>query len=282
MNTEFLGELRLRPERIVRDLDISLGLARTYQQRAEGRREDETDALSIAATYLRRAAANALLLGRYVDAKRMFLEAALAYQRLDLPYSVVVAALSSEARSATERLTYDWLSAYADHEIAERAVPQLAYVVLAQTTLAESRQIPFDRIASVRRSLDPYRLRPLGTLGVSVGTFLDLTDALVLDVGQRRIDLAEAIVPFFGTYNAAIRQTIQNHYHWERLALPFHPADPDIYGILTLTNSALQMRHNVTLRSFIEQAAIARESKYLISTILEGMAGNQQDLNSRQ
>ncbi len=281
MNTEFLRELRLIPESIVRDLDISVGLARTYQQRTEDRREDETDALSVAATYFRRAAANALLLGRYADAKGMFLEAAFAYQRLGLPYSVVVAALSSDGRSVIERFTDGWLSAYTDHEVAERAVPQLAYVVLAQTTLAESRQVSFDRVVSLRRSLDPYGLRPLGILGVSVGTLLDLSDSLVSDIGQRQIDLAEAMAPFLGMYNAAIRQRTQNHYHWERLALPFHPADPDIYGVLTLTNSALQMRRDVTLQRFIEQAAIARESKYLLSTILEGMAGNQQDRNLR-
>lgn len=282
MNIEFLRELRLRPERIVRDLDISVGLARTYQQRTEDRREDETNALSVAATYFRRAAANALLLGRYTDAKGLFLEAAFTYQRLSLPYSVVVAALSSEGRSITERLTYRWLSAYADHEIVERAVPQLAYVVLAQLTFVESsRQMPFDRLVRVRRSLDPYRLRPLGVLGVSVGTLLDLSDSLVPDMGQRRIELTEAMAPLFGAYNAAIRQTMQNHYHWERLALPFHPAEPDVYGVLTLADTAIRIRSDFSLQRFIEQASIARESKYLLSTILEEMSGNQQDGNLR-
>lgn len=279
MNTEFLGELRLKPERLIRDLDVSMGLARTYQQHSEGRRENEPHALSIAATYFRRAAANALLLGRYADAKGLFLEAAFAYHTLGLPYSVVVAALSSEGRSITEHLTFGWLGAYADHEIVERAVPQLAYVFLAQLPFVESRRMPFDRLVSVRRSLDPYRLRPLGVLSVSVGTLLDLFDSLVPNMGQRRIDLAEAMAPFFGAYNAAIRQTMQNHYHSERLALPFHPAEPDIYGVLTLIDSALQTRHDFTLQRFIEQAAIGRESKYLLSTILEGMSGNQSDRN---
>ena len=236
----------------------------------------------MAATYFRRAAANALLLGRYADAKGIFLEAAFAYQRLGLPYSVVVTALSSEGHSRTERLAYGWLNAYFDHELDERAVPQLAYVILAQSTFTESRQMSFDRIVSVRRSLDPYRLRSLGALGTTVGTLLDLFDSLVPNMGQRRIDVAEAMAPFFGAYNTAIRQTIQNHYHWERLALPFHPADPDIYGILTLTDSALQIRRDVTLQRFIEQAAISLESRYFLSTILEGITGKQQDSNLRR
>lgn len=282
MNTEFLRELRLSPERVVRDLDISVGLARTHQQRTEEGREDETNAQSIAATYFRRAGANALLLGRYRDAKDLFLEAAIAYQALELPYSIVLASLSSEGRRATDRLTYRWLSAYADHEVTERVVPQLAYVILAQSTLIESGQMTFDRLVVIRRSLDPYRLRPLGVLGVSVGTILDLFDSLVPDMGQRKIDLAEAIAPFLGAYNGAIRQAIQNHYHWERLALPFHPADPDIYGVLTLTSTALQIRRDSTLQRFIEQAAIANECKDLLSTILEGMSGNLRNTNFQE
>lgn len=272
MNTEFLAELRLKPERLARDLNVSRGLARIYQQYTEDRREDETYALSVSATYFRRAAANALLLGRYADAKGLFLEASRAYHS---PYSVVVAALSSEGPPMTKDLAYRWLIAYINHELIEWDVPQLAYVVLAQLAFVESRQMPFDRLVSVRRSLDPYRLRPLGVLGVPVGTLLDLFDSLAPNNGQRRIDLAEAMSPFFGAYNAAIRQTMQNHYHSERLALPFHPAEPDIYGILTLADLALQIRRDFTLQRFIEQAAIGRESKYLLSTILEGMSGNQ-------
>jgi hypothetical protein len=281
MNTEFLQELHLRPERIVRDLDICIGLAKTYQQRSADTTEGVTIAQSVSATYFRRAAANALLLGRYADATELFLEATFVYRDLGLPYSVVVAALSSEGRGVTEQLTYSWLGAHNHHEITESAVPQLAYVVLAQLTSAKSRQTTIKQLASVRRDLDPYRLRPLGALGISVGTFLDLFDSLVPEIGQSKIDLSEAISPFFSAYNAAIRHTIQNHYHWERLALPFHPADPDIYGVLTLTNSALQMHRDVTLQRFIEKAAIARESKYLLSTILDGIADHQQDNHFR-
>jgi hypothetical protein len=272
MKDEFLRELRLKPEIIVRDLDISKGLARTYQQHYDIF-EDKISTLPVAATYFRRAAANALLLGRYDDAKALFLKAATNYQSLGLPYSIVVASLSSEGRSITERLTYGWLDAYIDHKIVERAVPQLAYAVLAQSTFIESRKISFDKLISVRRSLDPYRLRLLGVLGISVGTVLDLFDSLVPDAEQKKIELAEAMAPFFGAYNTAIRQAMQNHYHWERLALPFHPAEPDIYGVLTLADSALRVHRDITLQRFIKQAAIAEESKHLLSTILEDMSG---------
>lgn len=279
MNTEFLRELRLEPDRISRDLEVSEGLARTHRVRAEGRQEGESLSLSVAATFFRRAAANALLLGSYASAKRLFLEASFAFQELDLPYSVVLSALSSEGPRITERLTYRWLNVFAEHEVVDGVAPQLAYVVLAQSSLGELRQIPVDRLARIRGILDPYRTRQLGVLGVSVGALLDLSDSLVPEIGQRRIDLDEALAPFLGTYNSAIRQAIQHHYHWERLALPFHPADPDTFGILALTNSAVQIRRNVVLQQIIEQAAIARESKYLMTTMLEGMTGNLRDTN---
>jgi hypothetical protein len=277
MKNEILKELRLNPEIIARDKDISIGLAKTYP-RNNDRHEDKTNALMVAATYFRRAAANALLLGSYTEAKDLFLEAARNYQSLGLPYSVVVAALSSGVRSTTKRCTYGWLKAYYDHKIVERFVPQLAYVVLALSTFNEYPQISSD----IQKSLDPYRLRPLGVLGISVGTMLDLFDSLVPDIEQRKVELAEAMAPFFGAYNAAIRQTMQNHYHWERLALPFHPAEPDVYGVLTLVDSALRAHHEVRIQKFIEQAAIATESKNLLSTILMDISIYQQDRQDKQ
>jgi hypothetical protein len=276
MDDEFLKEFRLEPEIIHRDLEFSMGLAKTYQKQKD-ELKDKMIALSVAATFFRRAAADALLLGSYADALALFLDSARIYQSVGLPYSVVVAALSSERSNFAEDLTRSWIGAYADHKIADMVVPQLAYVVLAQLTSNKSRQMSFDKLINIRKGLDPYRLRPLGVLGIPVGTLLDLFDSLVPDKGQRGIDLAEAISPFFGAYNTAIRQAKQNHYHWERLALPFHPAEPDIYGILTMADSTLRMHWDTTLKQFIEQAAIAGETKYLLSTILRGITSHQQD-----
>ena len=282
MNNEFLTQLRLNPKKIALDLNISSGLARAYLQSAEDSHEDEVRAVSIAATYFRRAGANALLLGRYSEAKALFFNATDAYQRLDMPYSVVVATLSSEGRSYTQRLAHKWLARNEERKIVERAIPQLAYVVIAELAFIESSQRSFDRVVNIRNSLDPYRLRPLGVLGISVGQLLDLFDSLIPNMERRRkrrIDLGEALSPLWNLYNTAIRQTLQNHYHWERLALPFHPADPDTYGMLILTNSALQIHRDVTIQGFIEQAEIAGESKYLLNTILDGMSGNEQNRN---
>jgi len=278
MKDEFLKELRLNPEMIARDKDISIGLAMTYQH-SNDKNEYEINALMVAATYFRRAAANALLLGGYEEARNLFLKAASNYQSLRLPYSVVLASLSSEGRDYTERLTFHWLEAYIDHKIVEMAVPQLAYVVLAQSAFINSYKESFDILINVRKSLDPYRHRPLGVLGISIGSLLDLFDSLVPDIGEGRIELTEAIAPIFGAYNAAIRQAMQNHYHWERLMLPFHPAEPDIYGILTLADFALRAHREITLHHFLGRAEIARESKYLLSTILKDMSGNNQDRN---
>lgn len=275
MNTGLLKELRLDPETISRDSEVSLGLARVYKQQPSVDQENNFNRLAIAATYFRRAAANSLLLGENTFAQSLFGEASAVYQRLGLPYSVAIAALSSERRSLSEEFIYGWPHDFEYREVVERAIPQLAYVVLAQASLTESRQVPHERIINIRKELEPYRLRSLGVLGVPVGTILDLYDALVPTVALGKIELAESLMPFFGVYNTAIRQTSQNRYHWERLALPFHPAEPDIFSILTLANYALQIHHDSSVKRFIEQAPIALKSRYLLSTILEAITGDQ-------
>ena len=281
MNPEFLGEIRLDSKTIERDLNVSRGIARIYQSHLEDKSESGSTGLAIAATYFRRAAADALLLGQYALAKDLFLDAAFTYQKLRSPYCVAMAALSSEGRSETRRFVHAWLGSGDEQMPPDRSYHQLAYVLIAQVTYRESLQLPSRLIKSVRQSLEPYRLRPIGVLGTSTGSVLDLFDSLDPDFGLRRVDLDEAFVPFLGGYNTAIRQAIQSRYHWERLALPFHPAEPDIYSVLILTDSALRMQRDTTVLQVAERAPMSGESRSLLRNILGGITESSENRQRR-
>lgn len=93
----------------------------------------------------------------------------------------------------------------------------------------------------LREELEGYRGHPFGVLGLPVGSYLDLIDAL-LDREASPDVLARAILPFVASYDTAIRQARAHRYHWERLALPLHPLEPDIMGSLMIVSAARQYR----------------------------------------
>lgn len=47
-----------------------------------------------------------------------------------------------------------------------------------------------------------------------------------------------------GPFTAAIRRYRSDRYHWLRLAVPFHPLEPDVLGILDVTDKVLAARQS--------------------------------------
>jgi len=84
------------------------------------------------------------------------------------------------------------------------------------------------------RYLEDYRRVPVGMLGIPVGNYLDLVDAInpLLRDQDKEVSFEAALFPFIGQFDEAIKQTMADAFHWQQLAFDFHPAEPDIFGVL--------------------------------------------------
>lgn len=283
MDSEIFEQLKLEPKNVMRDYEISLGLANIYSGETKDERIENENNLPIAATYYRRAAANLLLLGHFTDAKNLFQIASKVYRKLGMPYSVAIASLAYGGVTNRQDIPDAWLFQSNEHEFEERYVPQLAYIVLAQVSNSKLESSLYDRVLQIRRFLEPYRLQSVGILGMSVGSILDIADSIVPDLGTRQVDIFEAMTPFLSTYNSALNHSIQNRYVWRLLAFPFHPAEPDIYSVLTMANTALRFHKDISIMRYIKDSPISRHSKYLINSLMDGIIyGDDEHFHEKQ
>lgn len=105
-------------------------------------------------------------------------------------------------------------------------------------------------------------------VGFPIGSYLDLVDSLARDRTQRAISFEEAALTFVEGYNNAVRQAMHNDYHWRRLAMPFHPADPDVLGVLLFADRAMKRSQSGSVMGMIENMPLAWESKAFLTGIL--------------
>ncbi len=117
--------------------------------------------------------------------------------------------------------------------------------------LRESAGPQSERIGVFRRRLDAYRTESVGLLGMPVVAYLDLFDALVYAPDDIAADaVAKASFPIVAAYAAAVRRARQDHYHWIRLATPFHPLEPDVIGMFLVTSRSLKSKNHSLARIF--------------------------------
>ena len=274
--------LKLNPKDIIRDYEISIGFAKSYYAQMDTKLKRNNYTLPSAATYYRRAAANLLLLEHFSEAKDLFQNASAIYQELGMPYSVAMASLASSGRKNENIYSNEWLDKPESQLVEDSIIPQLAYVVLDQVSHIKSQDNSTEKIARMRKYLESYRLYRIGILGISIGSILDIIDALVPDFENRKVDIVEALAPSLTAYNSALIYASQKRYLWKKMALPFHPAEPDIYSLLALTNSALRQRKNISIQSFVDEVPISNYCKHLVTSILDGILRTDRRINIYQ
>lgn len=288
ISRRLLSQLHLDPEFIERNLKISQGLGLGYGILAQQSEHDSAkDAYMISATHFRRAASHALLLGWYgpfrepdsshhedhVSAYELFESALSAYQSAGTPYSLFLSIFIPWQFGEQRHTEYPW------NELTERIAdfdyPQLLYWLLYMSALSDRPAESNQQFHTIRQGLELYRMEPIGVLGVPIGAYLDLIDSFI----NRSEDIENVILPFLSQYDFSIRQAQKNEYHWQRLAMPFHPVEPDIFGTLLFAQRVLPANGDSSLLELIQRLPMSHETKSLLVGVLsdydhrEGHAG---------
>lgn len=265
-----LKEMNLDPQRIERDMTVSRDLAVGYEtlaSKSEGL-EAET-AFAISASYFRRAAAHALLLGYYgsrgdrreINASDLFSRAASIYDRLSMPYAHFISVLNVRSPSSFRGLE--------QLEHPEDIRPEMIYLLVADAILPHNlNRHEQSNSEIIRRNLEAFRYHPIGLLGFPIGSYLDLVDSLDKDAAIRRVSFEEAALPFLEGYNSAMRQAIHNDYQWRRLSMPFHPAEPDVFAVLLTLDRAMQTSQRGSVLDLVQSLPLASETKSFLNGIL--------------
>jgi len=201
---------------------------------------------NVAATSFRRAGAHALLLGEAERAREYFGRAAAAYVELDMPYGLFLEACAGGVSRRPDDVELRLWNLFArwnarreapasederddlTRPIEEPLGSQLPYLLLAAAGARNTGQL--DKRA-LRTEAEARRTRPAGVLMLPVSVLLEVADALAA-----RESIYQALFPVIAAYDTAVRIASANEFLWERVAMPFHPLEPDILGILMLAS----------------------------------------------
>lgn len=238
--------MRLDPEIISLEHRFTKGLGTAHLQAAQEFEDPlrRFDHRAFAATNFRRAAADAVLLNDFDSAQNLFVQAGKVYSTMRMPYALLMFELAGATEIAEDfcgdLMEHEWQS---KEQYQTRINKQHVYTLLFYTAEIGGWNGGFpERILSEFESSRPA---PVGVLGLPVGAYLNLSSAL-LEGEQTSIE--EALLPFLTAYNSAILQASASVHHWRQMALPLHPAEPDLLAVLVLSHIALQSRQ----RSVIE------------------------------
>jgi hypothetical protein len=242
---ERLKEFGLDVELIDRDREMSEGLAKAHYEHAralpdsdeprEGKNERYFTHMMAAATEYRRAGAHAILMSNRKAAEENFYLAAIQYNMLSRPYGLMMFSCGTQ-QMRREAASIAFQSAWLEQ--VERT--QLPYVALMMTGYTEYKEPEHhEQFARTIQALEASQKAPIGVLGIPVGAWLDLASVLGAKFSSRET-IVQALLPFLATYSAAIRRCAADDYHWSRLAFPFHPAEPDILGVVFLVEDLLR------------------------------------------
>jgi hypothetical protein len=244
-----------------RDFRRSLGLA--YQAAVEHAetRQRRNDYLAFAATNCRRAAAHSMLLDDWESAAKLFREAAGAYASLRLPYMLMMTTL---AVGRTPEANWREFISFLEGPRPRPVDRQGAYLLLVHSAVSATPRLE-EPIAKLRQELQAAQASPMGVLGIPVGAYLELAEAF----SSRQSSLEQALLPFIGAYDSALRLAMRRHYHWSRLALPFHPAEPDILSVLVLARSRALRRDNESIVHVVKNSPFHPLTKDVLLDVLE-------------
>jgi len=255
-------------KRVRRLRDTSAAVGRAYHDaviKNDKRRGYEM--AMIAATYFRRAAADSILLGEIYQSAELFGEAAQHYQNAGSPYAAYMGALAGRH-----------MPDYSKRDLKPSA--QSVYALLSGLGGEENSQ---SSARMLREELEEFRGRPVGVLAVPVDQYLDLFDAV-----QKTIHIDDAsptllrnsLIPFLYTYSAALRRARRDKYHWSRLAMVFHPVEPDAVGIFVVVAARLA-KAGIDLKTMLEDLPVDRETMAVIAYCVKNMIRSLKDGKER-
>jgi hypothetical protein len=258
---DHLKELRLDPEAISTDREVSAQLATVYANRARELQEKglRDEAFFLAATEFRRAAAHSVLLSDWKVASGMFERAGDAYTEIGNPYGLMLYSCASDGDMRK-------LASGLNEPPADRV--QGAYRVLA--TVAANFPLPHDLVAD----LTPSGNTPIGVLGLPVGAYIDLARSFYTE-GNGWGRIAEATLPFLAAYSSAIMRAHESDY-WDLVIVPFHPAEPDILSVLCCVEAVVRRRFQRRAAELIEQIPLNPVARTILHSILEDRFGKRQ------
>ena len=90
---------------------------------------------------------------------------------------------------------------------------------------------------------------PIGILGLPVGAYLDLAVAVQRNTPS---SIEAAVLPFLVAYSSAVSRASADIFHWRMMAMPFHPAEPDILSVLFCVEDVLRQRERGSLRDLLK------------------------------
>ena len=275
---EIAQQLEIDIELVARDLEFHRGVGAGYfshiEQYLERRRWEP---IPFAATSFRRAGSHALLLDNVKLAIEMFAKSADCYERLHRPYASMMWSLARNLQSASkfsERSLSEFV--VSEGRYPSERVNQLAYPLLVESiTEAEEphTQAPQERNRRFRKvadELNAFSTTPLGMMGIPMASYLNLAASIEAEAIPH--DVQYLLLPFLNAYEVAIDTARFRTYHWRRLLMPFHPAEPDILSVLCIANVWFT-RHKEVLTDFIRERIESRLASRLLSDALERVAG---------
>jgi hypothetical protein len=275
---EIAHELEIDVELVARDLEFHRGVGSGYfshiEQYSEKRRWEP---IAFAATSFRRAGSHALLLDKVKLAIEMFAKSADCYERLHRPYASMMWSLARNLQSASkfsERSLFEFV--VSEGRYPSERFNQLVYPLLVEsvteadeqhTPATQERNLRFKRVVS---ELNAFSTTPLGMMGIPMASYLTL--AASIERNDTSQDVEYLLLPFLNAYEVAVLTARSKTYHWRRLLMPFHPAEPDILSVLSLANTWFKRRNQV-LTDFIRKRSESRIASRLLSDALERVDG---------
>lgn len=247
-----LADFGFNSSDIERQRKAEAGLGRAYVS-ASHEHPDRTLILLAAGTRFRTAAANSLLLGEPEMARDLFQQSAHAYIAAGSPYGFLMQQLGTEADAEPLR--------HASYRPADDVFRLWARAHSQTFGMAEAPR-------ALRHELLLYRTEPVGALGLPVGFYLNLFDAIDVVRESKSLEaLKQALLPLIGIYAAGVTQGNRDRYHWTRLITRFHPAEPEVVAVLISLAPEFKARRTSVV-NFIMTLPIGEPSLQLLVAVL--------------
>jgi hypothetical protein len=271
---EIAEQLGIDTELVARDLAFYRGVGTGYSSHIGQYSERRSwEPIAYAATAFRRAASHALLLDDAGLAAEMFGNSAKCYEALRRPYAAMMWTLArnlDSASASSDRSVVEFIASegrYPSEQSGQMAYPLLVEsVVDLEEQPADDPQARRGRFRRVTSELSALSTTPLGMMGIPIASYLGLAASL-----EENVDPHEAeyhLLPFLNAYEVAITTARSKTYHWQRLLMPFHPAEPDILSVLSVANGWFK-RRKIALTDFVRERTDNRFASKVLSAALE-------------
>jgi len=277
---ELLEQLGLDKELVERDRNISRDLGRVYRQQIYNTEDEQQRFLyQIAAgTEFRKSGAHSLLLSDWKAANESFRQAAECYCSAGNPYGLLMYVCAGESPLYVNSMSREYSLA---GRMSTRV--QGAFLLLA-TSLADQNE---EQRSHQRSELAGATHSAVGVLGLPVGAYLDLVKAIETSrmdrpdfaseapFFERRprdksiTRLGRALVPFLLAHSNAMARAMENRYHWRRLAMPFHPVEPDVLAVALLAEQAARLNRERLVEDLIERVPLFPDSAAVMRTAVQ-------------